>query len=188
MRTKNEKIKAGVYLLLCLWKGIGYVGKSQNLTRRFEQNLASLRLNHHDSEELQKDFNEFGADCFVIFPLELVADESQLAARERAWTRKCLIEGKVYNRLNAVTAKHREEFKRHKPKWPNEPAANGAQDYVFISPAGDVMKVKGLRGICEAYDLNPSHLSKVARGIYVQHRGWTSGESDHEANQDIALK
>jgi|tagenome__1003787_1003787.scaffolds.fasta_scaffold20789539_3 hypothetical protein len=37
------------------------------------------------------------------------------------------------------------------------------------------MTVKGLRGICEAYKLNPSHMSKVGRGIYNQHRRWTSG-------------
>ena len=176
MKTKDKKIDAGVYALFCLWLGRAYVGKSRHLTKRFQQNLDSLRLNRHDSKELQKDYDELGPECFTIFPLEFVKDASELSARERAWTKKCLIEGKVYNRQNAVTAKHRQQFERHKPKWPSEPATNGARDYVFISPAGDVMKVKGLRGICQAYDLNPSHLSKVARGLYVHHRGWTSGE------------
>lgn len=81
---------------------------------------------------------------------------------------------KVYNRLNAVTPKHREDFENAEPRWPSKPPTKSAQEYVFVSPTGEVLKVKGLRGICEAYDLNPSHMSKVHRGIYVHHRGWTS--------------
>src|SRR5207249_3606443 len=134
-----------------------------------------LRLDRHTLKSLQKDFNELGEDCFVTFPVELVRDKSKLCDRERAWTKKCLVEGKVYNRQNAVTEKNREEFKRHKPKWPIKRPTNGAKKYVFISPLGDLMEVTGLRGICEAYNLNASHLSKVNRGIYVHHRGWTSG-------------
>ena len=164
-----------MYALFCLWLGRAYVGKSRHLTKRFQENLDSLRLNRHDSKELQKDYDELGPDCFTIFPLEFVKDATELSARERAWTKKCLIEGQVYNRQNAVTEKHRAEFKRHKPKWPIEPPTHAAKKYIFISPLGDVMEVTGLRGICEAYNLNVSHLSKVDRGIYVQHKGWTSG-------------
>ena len=163
-------------MLMCLCSGLAYIGATRWLGRRFEQHLNLLRLDRHPCKPLQKDWNEFGADCFAIFPVESIRDGSDLPARERAWTKKCLNEGKVYNRLNAVTTKHRREFEKHKPKWPTKPPTNGAKEYVFISPAHDVMKVRGLRGICQAYDLNPSHLSKVARGLYVHHRGWTCSE------------
>ena len=176
MNRQKEGSNAGVYAVVCLCNGSTYVGGSRYLTRRFQEHLDLLRLNHHRCRELQREFNELGPDCFTIFPLELVKDESQLAARERVWTKKCLIEGKVYNRLNAVTSKHRKQFEKHKPRWPEEPAAKSAKEYIFISPTGLRMNVKGLRGICEAFDLNPSHMSKVARNLYVQHKGWTSGE------------
>ena len=94
--------------------------------------------------------------------------------------KKCLVEGKVYNRLNTVREAHRAEFKKCKPKWPEEPTGASAKEYCFIAPTGEVMKVRGLRGICSAYNLNPSHMSKVHRGIYVQHRGWTSGKTEQE--------
>jgi hypothetical protein len=176
MKREHETINAGVYALFCLWTGLIYVGASAHLKKRFEQHLDLLRLNRHPCKQLQQDWNQLGADCFALFPLELIRDGSDLSARERAWTKKCLIEGSVYNRLNAVTSKHREQFEKHKPRWPEEPAAKNAKEYIFISPTGLRMNVKGLRGICEAFDLNPSHLSKVARNLYVQHKGWTSGE------------
>jgi hypothetical protein len=93
------------------------------------------------------------------------------------------VEGRVYNRQNAVTEQHRKAFENHTPTWPDEPIPKNAREYVFVSPTGVKMKVKGLRGICRAYNLNPSHMSKVARGIYVQHRGWTAADTSEEDNE-----
>ena len=120
----------------------------------------------------------FGADCFATVVLETLKDASQLPVREKQWTRRSEIEGKVYNQQNAVTERHKSEYLAHKPKWPKEQPAKSAREYVFISPDGTEFKVMGLRGICSAYGLNPSHLSKVARGLYNQHRGWTARLQD----------
>jgi hypothetical protein len=177
VKTQDKEINAGVYALICLWSGFAYVGASLWLLKRFRQHLDLLRLNRHPCEQLQKEWNEFGADCFAMFPLELVEDKAKLCARERAWTKKCLVEGKVYNQRNAVTERHRKEFRKCRAQWPDKPVGHSAKEYCFVSPEGEPVKVKGLRGICEAYRLNPSHLSKVARGLYVQHRGWTLGKT-----------
>ena len=166
--------------MICVWRGIAYIGGSARLKKRFEEHLALLRRNCHKCGELQQDWNCFGPQGFVYFPLERVQDATKLSERERAWTKKCLIEGKVYNKLNAVTEKHRKEFRKSKPQWPDEPVGSSAKEYTFVSPEGEPMKVRGLRGICEAYRLNPSHMSKVARKLYVQHRGWTLAKTSEE--------
>jgi hypothetical protein len=179
-QTKTSNV-GYVYIIFCLLWGIAYIGESRRqLIQRLKEHFDLLRRNHHENEGLQEDWNNLDPDCFVAFPVEEVKDLSLLAARERAWTRKCLIEGKVYNQRNAITERHKQAFLKHKPKWPTETVNKSAKEYTFISPTGIKMKVKGLRGICEAYDLNPSHMSKVARGIYVQHRGFTA-----KLNEDI---
>ena len=180
MDRTDKTVEAAVYALFCLWRGVAYVGRSVRLNKRFEEHFALLRRNRHKCDELQQDWNWFGPDGFIYFPLERVADRSQISERERAWTKTCLIEGRVYNKQNAVTEKHRKEFSNCKPNWPKEPIAASAKEYCFVSPTGEVIKVRGLRGICSAYNLNPSHISKVSRGIYVQHRGWTSGEIEEK--------
>ena len=180
MDTKDKKIYAGVYALICLWSGSAYVGASHNLKKRFQRHLDLLRLDRHPCNSLQEEWKEFGPDCFALFPLEFVEDKLMRCARERAWTKRCLRDGKVYNEHNAVTEQHRSEFKKCKPKWLDEPIGSAAREYHFLTPLGNSMKVRGLKGICEAYGLNISHMSKVARGVYVQHRGWTLGKQADE--------
>jgi group I intron endonuclease len=176
---KQDKERSqGVYAGFCLCSARAYIGESEDLIRRFDEHIALLRRKQHELGEMQRDWNLFGSDAFVFFPLEFVEDKLQRCARERAWIKKCLVQGKVYNQLNTVRKHHREAFTKCKPKWPNEAVGGTAKEYNFVTPMGDPMKVKGLRGICEAYGLNVSHMSKVARGIYVQHRGWTLGKDN----------
>ena len=126
-------------------------------------NLDSLRLKRHDSKKASEDYDDL-AEVLHVISLEFMKTASGFLLQQTCLT-KVPNPKQVYNRLNAVTTKHRQEFERHKPKWPSEPLRGRAKNYVFVSPAGDVMKVRGLRGICQACDLNPSHLSKVARGL-----------------------
>jgi GIY-YIG catalytic domain len=175
MRQKDKKqTKAGVYMIICLLLGIAYIGGSARLFERLQDHLDLLRLNRHHNKQLQRDWNTFGDDCFAIVVLETLNHTSQVPVRERRWTRRSEIEGKVYNQQNAVTERHKTEYLCHRPKWPKEQPARSAKQYVFIAPDGTEFKVRGLRGICSAYGLNPSHLSKVLRGVYNQHRGWTT--------------
>jgi group I intron endonuclease len=150
VQVQDKTVQAGVYALICLWRGIAYIGGSARLKKRFEEHLALLRRNCHKCGELQQDWNWFGPDGFVYFPLERVPDTTKLCERERAWTKKCLIEGKVYNKRNAVTEKHQKEFSRCNPKWPKEQVGASAKEYCFVSPTGEVLKVRGLRVICSA--------------------------------------
>jgi GIY-YIG catalytic domain len=178
--TKDKTVKTGIYAIICLLRGFWYVGKSFELAKRINHEFWELRNNRHPCKPLQDDWNRFGPDQFKTTLLESVADESQLCARERAWTKKLLVEEKVYNQQNAITERHRREFQKCKPKWPDEPIGSAARQYHFVTPLGGSMKVRGLKGICQAYGLNMSHMSKVARGVYVQHRGWTSRKTEDE--------
>ena len=168
----TEKPDAGVYAIFCLLTGLAYIGASKHLLARLKQHFDLLRLNRHPCGQLQKDWNECGSECFTHFPLEAVPDAAALSKRERAWTRKCLIEGQVYNRLNAVTKEHKKAFEQQQAVQVQDATAPSAKFYIFVSPTGEVFKVRGLNNICAAYNLNVSHMSKVARGRYVHHKGW----------------
>lgn len=71
-------------MVFCLCKGAAYIGALRHLKRRFRQRRDLLRLKRHECRELQNDFDELGAECFVLLPVEFVEDESQLSTRERA--------------------------------------------------------------------------------------------------------
>jgi hypothetical protein len=133
-----------------------------------------LRSNRHYNDKLQKDWLQLGGDCFTIFPVELVEDTSFLLAREKAWIEKCRAEGGVYNIANSVSEEHRQAYQsREGVPIETDGAKSRGKKYCFISPIGTQVKVRGMRALCEAYNLNISHMSKVHRGILVQHKGWT---------------
>ena len=57
-----------VYVLTYLPTGKKYVGKTTNMEYRFQQHVSSLRNGHHNSRELQQDYDQYGGDkkAFLI--------------------------------------------------------------------------------------------------------------------------
>jgi len=184
METQFKNINAGIYALLCLCTGLVYVGASTRLLQRLHEQMVMLRSNRHYNAKLQADWLRLGQDCFIIAAVEPVEDASQLYEREKAWIEKCRQEGGVYNVVNAVTDGHKEAFKTvAAPTSSLDCTGHGARKYSFLSPIGTRVEVRGLRRLCAAYNLNVSHMSKVARGLLVQHRGWTLAK-EAEAKQN----
>lgn len=57
-------------------------------------------------------------------------------------------------------------------KAPTAQRRTRAKFYRFLSPTGAIYEVCGLRELCRDHDLNASHMSKVARGKVLYHKGW----------------
>jgi hypothetical protein len=73
-------------------------------------------------------------------------------------------------KLSAKTRRKQSEAKIGKPR-PLEKSR--AKHYQFIAPNGDRVTCRGLRKLCVEQKLNQGHLSRVARGLLSQHKGWT---------------
>lgn len=48
------------------------------------------------------------------------------------------------------------------------------REYEFISPTGEVIRVRGLKEFCEDKDLSYEGMKRVANGNHCQHKGWTA--------------
>ncbi|MEA3212910.1 MAG: hypothetical protein QOE70_5967 [Chthoniobacter sp.] len=158
-----------------------YIGASIYPQLRFDkQHVPALDQNRHYNESLQNAWNQYGAASFVLLILETVSNAAMLPEREKDWLLRFKEKEILFNRTLSGTPgmrgkKHSEEAKAKmsRAKRGKQPPDN-RKEYCFRSPSGEVLQVKGLRELCAAHNLNISHMSKVARGLLKQHKGWTS--------------
>lgn len=85
----------GVYLIRNMANGRVYVGRSENIARRFGSHAGMLRRGTHHNARLQADWNEFGESAFK-FEVHALADESQIARVEKILIEENLGDG-CYN-------------------------------------------------------------------------------------------
>lgn len=106
---KQTPITAGVYQIRNTITGRILLGSSLNLHGPWNSLKFSLSMGGHSNKELQKDWNEFGADAFVFEVLETVKEDPDvntsvaLETLEKAWTEKLDPYGDHgYNKFNLV--------------------------------------------------------------------------------------
>lgn len=92
-RTFNEELAQeitsqtscrGIYLVYNNASKKGYVGSSENVRKRRNNHLSSLRSGQHSSTHLQYAFNKYGEDAFKFYLLEQY-DGEDILEREAAW-------------------------------------------------------------------------------------------------------
>lgn len=88
----------GIYCITNSANGKSYIGKSNDIDRRRTQHFSALGNDEHDNEEMQRDYNKYGNDCFEFSVLETVEDENKLDYIEDYYIKKfdSLLNG--YNR------------------------------------------------------------------------------------------
>lgn len=55
-----------------------------------------------------------------------------------------------------------------------------SQEFSFISPSGEVVKIKGLLTFCTKMGLHPGAMSQVFHGKRTQHKGWRMNKENKE--------
>lgn len=75
----------GVYQIEHTASGKKYVGSAVRLKRRLSKHKTDLRGGYHHSQKLQRAWAKYGESAFVFSTIELVADETELLAREQHW-------------------------------------------------------------------------------------------------------
>jgi group I intron endonuclease len=59
-----------VYLITCLVSGEQYIGESSNFSTRMQKHEGDLKGSRHHSRLMQRAFNSYGSEAFVVEILE----------------------------------------------------------------------------------------------------------------------
>lgn len=79
---------AGIYFIKCLKNSKMYVGSSVNLITRLECHRSELRGNYHGNRLLQRAYNKYGEESFIVGILEKVEDRDKLLELEQYYIDK----------------------------------------------------------------------------------------------------
>ena len=77
----------GIYKIENTENGMVYIGKSDDIMRRWEQHIKSLENNNHANARLQKDWNNYKINCFN-FSILRTCDKSELSEYEQFYINK----------------------------------------------------------------------------------------------------
>lgn len=77
----HKKVK-GIYIVFNIVNKKGYVGQTINLYKRKNNHIAELRRNNHPNIYLQRSWDKYGKNKFIVYVLEIVDNINDLNARE----------------------------------------------------------------------------------------------------------
>lgn len=81
-----DKLNSGIYSIENKTNGKTYIGSSINLKRRLNCHLVLLNTNRHYNQKLQRAWNKYGSENFVVEVLEYLQPTKEiLLAREQHW-------------------------------------------------------------------------------------------------------
>ena len=97
MNEQDLPRKSGIYQIRNLVNGKVYIGSAVNLKKRWRLHLQQLRSNIHHSIKLQRAYNKYGEDNFVIEIIEIIEDKSLLLEAEQKYIDKYNVVQEGYN-------------------------------------------------------------------------------------------
>lgn len=84
-KNLQKMCKSGIYTIVNVIKGKGYIGSSINVYKRWSYHIYHLKNNKHNNTILQNSWNKYGKDAFEFHLIEEVQDVSKLPQREQVW-------------------------------------------------------------------------------------------------------
>lgn len=164
-----------------------YIGSSIDLKQRESKHIRQLRANKHTNGHLQNAFNKYGESSFEFRVIQETT-KAELREVEQFWI-------DFYNATNSDVGynilkvagtstgyKHTETSlvkmcAFQKTKGVSTQMLDAAiqakrKEYVVTFPDGSEQLIKGLRAFCREHGLQHENMSKVARGLYTNHKGY----------------
>lgn len=199
MNLIKSKETVGIYIIENLVNGHFYVGQANGLSRRFNEHSSMLQRNKHDNIHLQRAYNKYGSEAFVMFMMQPCA-ETQLDRVEQEWIdlfwdvcRTCynmkVIANKPPKRKGTkLTEEQRKKWsdvkkgkkfsEEHKRKIA---VAHMGRNYMaktfdvkLLSPTGETFgPITNLNAFAKEHNLFSQNLGALIRGKISQTKGWT---------------
>lgn len=94
----NPETICGIYRILNSANNYSYIGASEDIYKRWYDHINLLNKNNHRNKNLQKDWNDYGEECFKFEILE-VCMEQDLDKLETDYIKKEKTNGTSYNVL-----------------------------------------------------------------------------------------
>lgn len=93
---KESKTQAGIFQVKNTVNGKVLLGSSTNLHGPLNKHRFMLKIKNHDNKQLQKDWNDLGADAFTFEILEVIEEKDEptfsladeLTLLEQIWLEK----------------------------------------------------------------------------------------------------
>lgn len=167
-----------------------YVGATLDEQRRAREQFTALEGERHYNNNLQNLFYCLGREQLSFIVLESASTASELAEKEQECINRLKETHELLNinfivprvhpgghKLSDETRQRQSEAK----KGDKHPAfgktipieKTRARKYRFQSPTGEILETFGLKAFAEEHGLSVSTLSKLNRGIVMNHRGYT---------------
>lgn len=98
--------KSGIYLIICKGNDRRYIGQSNNIERRWQEHLRSLRRGKHGNSIMQASWNKYGESSFFFY-IVLRCNINQLDKNEELFQNlyKSNVNEGGFNILKGATAK-----------------------------------------------------------------------------------
>jgi group I intron endonuclease len=128
--TEKNKLCA-IYKIVNLVNNKCYIGSTKDLKKRIRSHLGDLKRNKHHCIALQRAYNKYGKDNFIILPIWVCQEEDRLQ-----WEQIFMDEQKPeYNMAKSSSAPM--EGRKHSPetieKFKNRPVKKGKDHHKFGS-------------------------------------------------------
>lgn len=198
MKLLKSEVLVGIYVIENVVNGHFYVGQANDLQRRFNEHSSLLQRNKHANAHLQRAFNKYGSEAFVMFMMQPCC-EPDLDRIEQEWvdlfwdgcktcynikaeaskppSRKGAKLTPEQLRMWSEVKKGKKFTKEHKQKIGE---AHKGQTYMaktysvrLLAPDGSVFgPITNLNAFSKTHGLLPQGLGALIRGKISQTKGW----------------
>jgi group I intron endonuclease len=79
---------SGIYAITHYDSGRLYIGSAINISERWYRHLSSLRRGRHENSYLQRAWNKYGEEAFILSIFDIVEKKEDLIPAEQAWIDK----------------------------------------------------------------------------------------------------
>lgn len=186
---------AGIYAIYCTENKYIYIGQSANLKHRWSLHYSSLKRNIHANIHLQRSWNKYGDQSFLVSAIEIVIVPTVelLTELENKWMNVMRnanvplfnlapIAGSTLGikQSEETKAKLRESLKnRPREVWIKSAQArigiarpSTRKHYQFVSPEGRLVTIHGLQAFCKKHGLNNAAMQSVHSKKTKSYKGW----------------
>jgi hypothetical protein len=167
-------IKSGIYKIINKVNGKYYVGRSQNIKKRWREHKNKLRNNKHFNEHLQSSWNSYGEQSFEFILVEELDNNKQVLI-DSDEHRKNISKGLIGNKNTkgkSLSDEHKKSIALNSKKGLSNPAFNHTV-YNFVNKYTNEKFTGTLYELMKKVNITiNSSLHRVIKGKRNHYKGW----------------